>query len=236
MFQSTPPRGRRPAHAYECPPDCMFQSTPPRGRRRQGGGNGTKIYKVSIHASAWEATCSSVFPLNGLTGFNPRLRVGGDHLGKAIGYNSGWFQSTPPRGRRRGSDAPVRSPGSFNPRLRVGGDGSRRRSRGLPNRFNPRLRVGGDDGDWPLPVATESFNPRLRVGGDGPACAWRTGTIWFQSTPPRGRRHPRRAASRWPSRVSIHASAWEATPLGMVLQRAFSCRVSIHASAWEATC
>ena len=170
----------------------MFQSTPPRGRRRQGGGNGTKIYKVSIHASAWEATCSSVFPLNGLTGFNPRLRVGGD--------------------------------------------GSRRRSRGLPNRFNPRLRVGGDDGDWPLPVATESFNPRLRVGGDGPACAWRTGTIWFQSTPPRGRRHPRRAASRWPSRVSIHASAWEATPLGMVLQRAFSCRVSIHASAWEATC
>ena len=58
--------------------------------------------------------------------------------------------------------------------------------------------------------AGSSFNPRLRVGGERYACA-QTGV----------------------SEVSIHASAWEATP--QPPSELLAEPVSIHASAWEAT-
>ena len=100
-FQSTPPHGRRRRWA-PCPAaPNKFQSTPPHGRRRVGfgirtGGRKVSIHAsareatdaavlvecegdVSIHASAREATLPSVFPL-----LEPFL-----------------FQSTPPHGRRR---------------------------------------------------------------------------------------------------------------------------------------
>ncbi len=77
----------------------------------------------------------------------------------------------------------------FNPRLRVGGDaviGSKAFVFAIG--FNPRLRVGGDGRRETSGLLEKCFNPRLRVGGDTP------------QGPPKN-----------PRRVSIHASAWEAT-------------------------
>ena len=111
----------------------------------------------------------------------------------------------------------------------------------LPNGFNPRLRMGGDDARtssgterwrseavsihasaWEATMQGQvmtrdyprRFNPRLRMGGDlayGSTCIGFILKCAFQSTPPHGRR-PRAMCGRNVQDVSIHASAWEATP------------------------
>ena len=134
MFQSTPPRGRRRRSPRSPPSPWQFQSTPPRGRRRSDWGGCGPHQLVSIHASAREATCNALL-------FRCMMLM---------------FQSTPPRGRR--------------PRMAAGPDQFLRR-------FNPRLRAGGDSqGRFP-PSPRFCFNPRLRAGGDPPAralwwCPW----------------------------------------------------------------
>ena len=144
--------------------------------------------------------------------FNPRLRTGGDD---PRGQGAAWH-------------------GCFNPRLRTGGDvplfTSRRRTRpvsihasareatiaktlitGLAEGFNPRLRTGGD-AFWLGSVwHGHCFNPRLRTGGDFPQVAHNIADL----------------------RVSIHASAREATPVPLHAHPQHA--VSIHASAREAT-
>ena len=125
---------------------------------------------------------------------------------------------------------------SFNPRLRVGGDACCRASLLSARSFNPRLRVGGDAHDFAGDFGPASFNPRLRVGGD-----LGLGNVDINQL-----------------RVSIHASAWEATEsIAQLMHAVIACfnprlrvggdgirgffaflkamRVSIHASAWEAT-
>ena len=99
-FQSTPPRGRRP---------CQVQTHPYNAR-------------ISIHASAREATLWRAWLLLRMEYFNPRLREGGDfrarrriRLCNSISIHASareatperlrkrsgdLFQSTPPRGRR----------------------------------------------------------------------------------------------------------------------------------------
>ncbi len=99
------------------------------------------------------------------------------------------------------------------------------------------------------------FNPRLRAGGDVLANPDDPVALEFQSTPPRGRRRPRRAKRDEVRRVSIHASAREATRTREAASSSTACfnprlraggdlrrhpgprgdRVSIHASAREAT-
>ena len=189
----------------------LFQSTPPRGRRHKTSSGTSLTIKVSIHASAREATYSGLGEAGYTARFNPRLRAGGDM-------------------KRYDFDVDIYG---FNPRLRAGGDdwvlvfipwfahvsihasareatsrhtgfrlldnvsihASAREATAFPpsmvqsiSRFNPRLRAGGDSLSNIRTTAFPSFNPRLRAGGDG--C--RTGIIgWclkFQSTPPRGRR------------------------------------------------
>src|SRR4051812_42004357 len=62
MFQSTPPRGRRPP-AHRPPEDReVFQSTPPRGRRLDEADGWIIGLPVSIHASAREATADNRHP------------------------------------------------------------------------------------------------------------------------------------------------------------------------------
>ena len=57
-----------------------FQSTPPRGRRPALGAIDARP-PVSIHASAREATACSMLRVRRTSRFNPRLRAGGDlHL------------------------------------------------------------------------------------------------------------------------------------------------------------
>ena len=143
---------------------------------------------VSIHASAWEAT-------------DPYGR-GGQFTWVSI-HASAWeatpFHSKPPNNDK-----------CFNPRLRVGGDTSRIVYFSFFPSFNPRLRVGGDPplvwalltrqvsihaSAWEATLSRSNtstfvtgFNPRLRVGGDT------SGRVPFAAF-----------------LVSIHASAWEAT-------------------------
>ena len=121
-FQSTPPRGRRRSLTLSRAPRSSFNP-----RLREGGDPHAKCFgkgrKVSIHASAREAT-HPVCRLNiSNFGFNPRLREGGDSRSQSLRMNPILFQSTPPRGRRlkiqlSRSDTFA----SFNPRLREGGD------------------------------------------------------------------------------------------------------------------
>ncbi len=211
--------------------------------------------RVSIHASAWEATWPQAQTTR-QTCFNPRLRVGGDchhqfadplyrpvsiHASaweatkSCMGISgkirvsihaSAWEATYSPRSLTAG-------PPSFNPRLRVGGDGPGVLRRWLPSSFNPRLRVGGDHTCKEYDKYMRKFQstpPRGRRRGGGMTAE---GEIMFQSTPPRGRRHERRQIAEGQRDVSIHASAWEATPCPAC---GASVRlVSIHASAWEAT-
>ena len=121
------------------------------------------------------------------------------------------FQSTPPRGRRPQIQHRRYRMHYFNPRLREGGDIFKRHRLGQFRYFNPRLREGSDQTEVNRPFHLHNFNPRLREGGDKKE--WKVrfmGNIsihasareatqfahltkdldLFQSTSPRGRRHP----------------------------------------------
>ena len=99
LFQSTPPRGRRPDNAALLKVSSSFQSTPPRGRRRCM----LDTFKFCFY-------------------FNPRLRKGGDDSLTGNEAGTMLFQSTPPQGRRRHSRRNDCLHIDFNPRLRKGGD------------------------------------------------------------------------------------------------------------------
>ena len=104
MFQSTPPRGGRRASRAYFKERKWFQSTPPRGGRRSLELCVSQRHVVSIHAPARGATNYLVVELPQCLCFNPRPREGGDRCpeSKRSCQSSGWFQSTPPRGGRRG--------------------------------------------------------------------------------------------------------------------------------------
>ena len=169
----------------------MFQSTPPGGRRRPSDRECTLIERVSIHASGGEATFCRIDDFPHITGFNPRLRGGGDFDRPSLVGRLRGFQSTPPGGRRLYATAPISRhipfqstpPGGrrlsarkrtpvgwrrFNPRLRGGGDPLPTPAGSPTDRFNPRLRGGGDPALLSEYLPAPSFNPRLRGGGDMP--------------------------------------------------------------------
>ena len=121
--------------------------------------------------------------------------------------------------------------------------------------FNPRLREGSDDRDYYIyrirydisihASAREATRGALGTalgGGISIHASARGATIKlflggmsyrFQSTPPRGRRPCQVQTHPYNARISIHASAREATTLAAA--RLNFCCISIHASAREAT-
>jgi len=147
LFQSTPPRGRRPGECLCVRDHVTFQSTPPRGRRPTLSPSGYRTGRVSIHASAREAT----------------IAVGSVILERAVSIHASAREAT-----------------------RLNASGSRKSAR---------------------------FNPRLRAGGDIDSSGTCLPHIVFQSTPPRGRRHRPALVVFAQARVSIHASAREATTM-----------------------
>ena len=186
MFQSTPPRGRRPRMPGRNTGIGCFNP------RLRGGGDHQpdQVHDgrgVSIHASEGEAT----IPLPPIWGYIK-------------------FQSTPPRGRRLSGNMAATPAHRFNPRLRGGGDqpapqttsaatcfNPRLRGGGdililgfqpCSHSFNPRLRGGGDTDGTPESAQYQCFNPRLRGGGDLRVEEEKGEYRAFQSTPPRGRR------------------------------------------------
>ena len=164
-------------------------------------------------------------------GFNPRARAGRDGQYANLIDSLKKFQSTRPRGARRGrrGDAPQRR--GFNPRARAGRDGIEAAGGIHPGCFNPRARAGRDSAGprgtkcmavsihAPARGATScvgitggdaGFNPRARAGRDALVLEHELGRKRFQSTRPRGaRRFP--GDDCWLWLVSIHAPARGAT-------------------------
>ena len=111
-FQSTRPRGARPAMPLSRAQAAQFQSTRPRGARRvifsnKGGSKDVSIHApargatrsglpgrlrrvVSIHAPARGATAFSVQSCHDEDGFNPRARAGRDVCQESPLFSSGY--------------------------------------------------------------------------------------------------------------------------------------------------
>ena len=239
-FQSTHPRGVRPAGVVEGVTDQLFQSTHPRGVRL-------------VHGQTQEP---------GICSFNPRTRVGCDPAWMPITAPNGSFN---PRTRvgcdSRPSAVPSRTT-RFNPRTRVGCDAHRvhrlRRHGGFQSTHPRGVRPGRKDisensgwfqsthprgvrrllglisGPAILFQSTHprgvrplfggiflrrfgSFNPRTRVGCDLRVRPNKRILFLFQSTHPRGVRLTSHMPAIQDSTVSIHAPAWGATmPFNML--------------------
>ncbi len=189
VFQSTPPRGGRREACCRSRGSAVFQSTPPRGGRLDSGGHHTERVYVSIHAPARGAT-RLLQPFLRMDMFQSTPPRGGRHASSGTVHQWMLFQSTPPRGGRPGSAAIVFTVTSF---------------QSTPPR-----------GGRPSPVhrrtCRKSFNPRPREGGDYGCPAGKNGACPFQSTPPRGGRRPQPIVDLPTQSVSIHAPARGATP------------------------
>ena len=144
--------------------------------------------------------------------FNPRLRTGGDQDLQTHAVDAGLFQSTPPHGRRR--YVPFRLIWDEFVSIHASAREATFNYKPLElfhESFNPRLRTGGDERGSVQVGGYTRFNPRLRTGGDKRQSAQKAKHGLFQSTPPHGRRRDAAAVARHSGRVSIHASAREAT-------------------------
>jgi len=124
VFQSTRPRGARQSKHNVRLSVVLFQSTRPRGARlgkdtldkagipvsiHAPAGGATKYLPassrrrlVSIHAPAGGATLPATQITLSLRGFNPRARGGRDIMARMCRPRANQFQSTRPRGARRG--------------------------------------------------------------------------------------------------------------------------------------
>gem|GEM_PF-92077 len=213
---------------------CRFQSTRPRGARPALGvplvpsDDG-----VSIHAPAWGATW-----LRGYIGFHRKefqsTRPRGARLTVHVETSaSSRFQSTRPRGARpRTYEAPYIKE-RFNPRARVGRDRSCACLLPPPPTFQSTRPRGA------RPRVSRTYIERMAFQSTRPRGARRTraraGTTssTFQSTRPRGARRSVRSRCIRQPHVSIHAPAWGATK--SKVESAVTELVSIHAPAWGAT-
>ena len=190
MFQSTHPRGVRPA-----PRGTLF-SVPACFNPRTRVGCDT-----SPHTSSAGGLC-----------FNPRTRVGCDRARCGAGLWSGRFQSTHPRGVRPGHMAGRVQQQAVSIHAPAWGATSVLISSMISRScFNPRTRVGCDAWRRTGPAGQKGFNPRTRVGCDFNEAEIVKFLRKFQSTHPRGVRRPAVTPGAPAHQVSIHAPAWGAT-------------------------
>ena len=170
-----------------------------------------RAIRVSIHASAREATFNGELSGVFAKGFNPRLRTGGDLKTLLL----------------------VGLMVCFNPRLRTGGDTQKSKRAPAscvfqstpPHGRRHRRRL------WTHRLLLVSIHASAREATSSPMQVSRNWS--FQSTPPHGRRQALNARLDYVMQVSIHASAREATWRSEYYQEPTI--VSIHASAREAT-
>ena len=189
-----------------------------------------------LNALRWKGILFSKSPSNSI--FNCLCY----HTPHSFPQSFSWFQSTLPRGERRGrySDynserhisihAPTRGATApcldwcflkyyFNPRSHEGSDVIRRRNRLSSGYFNPRSHEGSDGIVRDGIINRYNFNPRSHEGSD--TRGWLDGRhrLWFQSTLPRGERRKGIGNPFWKRYISIHAPTRGATsvlPLSMV--------------------
>ena len=144
----------------------------------------------------------------------------------------GRFQSTRPRGARRGISRHSATTAYFNPRARVGRDPPAYLHPYDLCHFNPRARVGRDSMLRNFLLCFTNFNPRARVGRDDIPPRARQRCMDFNPRARVGRDHNANTFLA-DLEISIHAPAWGATPVERRKRKGK--RISIHAPAWGAT-
>ena len=150
--------------------------------------------RVSIHASAWEATPHPWKPRQPRWSFDPRLRVGGDYIHPVTAGALRMFRSTPPRGRRPPRRQYLRISEKFRstpPR------GRRHQAKAVVEDVGP---VSIHASAWEATVDHVAGGEDLRFRSTPPRGRRLAGftakaiDLRFRSTPPRGRRHVRDVA------------------------------------------
>ena len=161
--------------------------------------------------------------------------MGCDRAAGAHQHGHDRFQSTHPRGVRRGRGHVRRTVRAVS--IHAPAWGATRSRTGFAisiNSFNPRTRVGCDGRRTMVPLELAlSFNPRTRVGCDLLTWKFIFNANEFQSTHPRGVR-------RWQNGLNGRRKKFQSThPRGVRLPVVYQSRghvdVSIHAPAWGAT-
>ncbi len=194
-----------------------------------------RAIRVSIHASAREATTGVRQRPKRSRSFNPRLRTGGDFLMVSVPLHQLKFQSTPPHGRRQGIGRSATTAEVVS--IHASAREATMPSASLASSSFVSIHASAREATNPVALlgcTVACFNPRLRTGGDIEGMSWNGGIL----------------------DVSIHASAREATrrrKRKAALPASFNPRlrtggderrfqihiagrhVSIHASAREAT-
>ena len=137
--------GRDLPHLDQLDESDVFQSTRPRGARPAAGAAGRADHGVSIHAPARGATPDAQPPPAASCRFNPRAREGRDlpHLDQLD--ESDVFQSTRPRGARPAAGAAGRADHGVS--IHAPARGATPDAQPPPAascRFNPRAREGRD--------------------------------------------------------------------------------------------
>ena len=170
LFQSTPPRGRRPlAHGMRTAKLQSFQSTPPRGRRRIPSSH---MYSNTLFQSTPPRGRRLVIWQQFFVGqvyFNPLRREGGDNS-PSLRYGQPMKISIHSAARAETSNLLIYL--------------------GQTEHFNPLRREGGDKaalteliGDIPISIHSAARAETI-------CCYFFLWYMKFQSTPPRGRRRP----------------------------------------------
>ena len=169
----------------------LFQSTPPHGRRLLTINLWSYSMKVSIHASAREATRQYR---------RARGRV------QTVSIHASAREATP----RATMDILYPSCVSIHASAREATNADQSRLADTHVSIHASAREA-TSGKAPKKRSMDCFNPRLRTGGDAMLRQSRGTVDVFQSTPPHGRRLEMREQVRRELPVSIHASAREAT-------------------------
>ena len=232
QFQSTPPRRRRQSIPQRKRPKAYFNP-----RLREGGDrlwdSQAPIFYISIHASAKEAT-RHIIKIVCIFYFNPRLREGGD-----MGSN-GVYAIMVISIHASAKEATFTII-FFMFSLKISIHASAKEATLVPTfsailvtNFNPRLREGGDPFVGQPSTNFLHFNPRLREGGDlYHRLRYFRCIREFQSTPPR-RRRPVAQAEADRDSENFNPRLREGGDTLYTIMTIMS-RISIHASAKEAT-
>ena len=165
IFQSTFPRGERLYGRMPRKVLLLFQSTFPRGERpgwyrwvagavhfnpRSHVGNDTFYFlsfilkSISIHVPTWGTTFVYPRQSSSYMDFNPRSHVGNDKVKSYVKKFRYPFQSTFPRGERRGLSSICMTKTEFQSTFPRGERPWFRKYRLSYRYFNPRSHVGND--------------------------------------------------------------------------------------------
>ena len=213
----------------------LFQSTPPHGRRLLTINLWSYSMKVSIHASAREATrqyrrargrVQTVSIHASAREATPRATM--DILYPSCVSIHASAREATNADQSRLADTHV----SIHASAREATSGKAPKKRSM-DCFNPRLRTGGDDDNAGLYAPWTMFQSTPPHGRRPGIICCTSPKLAFQSTPPHGRRQLWANHPQTPFAVSIHASAREATSNRACMSPMRP--VSIHASAREAT-